>query len=353
MPDDSFIDAAQARVDWEALEELIHRDPGGRGLASFRKGGAPLDRGQLRAAAVDLARRAHSIGIVTGFCAVLPDRVTAETDGPPGALFLAAALRSLGVEVTLITDRYAMPVLECGLKLLALDRTVLVEYPMDEKVVDRWVEQFFAEGRGRPLSHLIAIERPGPSHTAESLASQTRAGRAPLERFFAEVPEADRDVCHNMRGASIEASTAKTQRLFEMAQKREPRVTTIGIGDGGNEIGMGTFLWEEVAEAIGGGPLGGRIASRVATDFAIVAGVSNWGGYALGLATLALFGRIGESRWLASEGQRELIETLVARAGAVDGRTLESTATVDGMSHDSCLAPLAAMRSMLAKAAGK
>jgi hypothetical protein len=132
--------------------------------------------------------------------------------------------------------------------------------------------------------------------------------------------------------------------LFEAARKRKPPITTIGIGDGGNEIGMGSFMWEDVAQAIGGGALGGRIASRVATDFAIIAGVSNWGAYALALAVAALRGAVDESRWLAPEGQRELIKTLVSQAGAVDGRTLVAAATVDGLSLESYLEPLAAMR---------
>jgi hypothetical protein len=337
-------DAADARVDWDALEKLIHLDPGGRGLASFRRGGAPLDQGHLRGAAIELARNARSVAIVTGFCAVLADRVTAETDGPPGALFLAHVLRSLGLEVTLVTDRFAMPLLECGRTLLGFDSSVLVEFPMEDDAVDRWVEEFFEEGRGRKLSHLVAVERPGPSHTAESLASQPRAGGAPVKRFLAEVPEQERDVCHNMRGASIDAYTAKTGRLFEAARKWKPPIATIGIGDGGNEIGMGSFLWEDVAQAIGAGALGGRIASRAATDFAIIAGVSNWGAYALALAVAALRGAGDESRWLAPEGQRELVEKLVDEAGAVDGRTLEAAATVDGLPLVDYLEPLAAMR---------
>jgi len=348
MPDgSSTADTQPFPMDWDALEELIHCDPGGRGLASFRKHGDPLDRGQLRGAAIELAQNARRVAIVTGFCAVLADRVTAETDGPPGALFLAGVLDSLGVDVTLVTDRYAMPLVECGQQLLGLASDVLVEFPMDEGKVESWIEQFFEQGRRRPLSHLIAIERPGPSHTAESLASQSGADRAPLERLLADVPESDRDVCHNMRGVSIDVYTAKTHRLFEAARKRNPQVTTIGIGDGGNEIGMGSFLWEDVAQAIGAGALGGRIASRLATDFAIIAGVSNWGAYALALAMTALRGQIIESRWLMPEGQRKLIETLVHQAGAVDGRTLQAAPTVDGLSLEDYLMPLTAMREIV------
>jgi hypothetical protein len=55
--------------------------------------------------------------------------------------------------------------------------------------------------------------------------------------------------------------------------------TTIGIGDGGNEIGMGKLPWETIRRNV---PQGGLVACRVPTDYLIVCGVSNWGAYALG-----------------------------------------------------------------------
>ena len=54
-------------------------------------------------------------------------------------------------------------------------------------------------------------------------------------------------------------------------------IGTIGIGDGGNEIGMGKVL-DSVKEHI---PYGEKIACRIGADQLITAGVSNWGGYAL------------------------------------------------------------------------
>jgi D-glutamate cyclase len=340
----------------------VHRDAGARGLAGYRAGGAPLDRGQLRAAALNLAGHAQSVGIVTGFCAVLPNRVTAETDGPPGALFLTHVLRSLGIEVTLIADRYAMPLLQCGCDLLSFDRGILAEFPFEDGEADsptrtrnepphcvktdRWIDDFLSTGRGRNLSHLVAIERPGPSHTLESITSQTRRGETPAKRFLSEVPDADRDVCHDMHGAPISAHTAKTHRLFEAVHQRKAPVTTIGIGDGGNEIGMGRFAWEDLARAVGGGA-GGRIACRIATDFTLIAGVSNWGAYALALAVGRLRGEESSNRWLEPQGQRELIEKMVAEAGAVDGRTLRGEPTVDGLTMEAYLQPLADIRETL------
>lgn len=55
------------------------------------------------------------------------------------------------------------------------------------------------------------------------------------------------------------------------------KITTIGIGDGGNEIGMGK-VQPKVIEHIQNGR---NIACAVATDYLVTAGVSNWGGSAL------------------------------------------------------------------------
>ena len=60
-------------------------------------------------------------------------------------------------------------------------------------------------------------------------------------RFERDVPPEHRDVCHNMRGRDITAWTAPAHLLFESVAKTRPDVRTIGIGDGGNELGMGSL----------------------------------------------------------------------------------------------------------------
>ncbi|MBI3838491.1 MAG: DUF4392 domain-containing protein [Planctomycetia bacterium] len=354
--------AQEQDIDWPALQALVHRDPARRGLASFLHAKAPLDTGQLCASAVHLARHASGVAIVTGFCAQVNDRVTAETDGPPGALYLARALLALGFDVLVISDSYALPLIEVGCDLWRLDRKILVEFPFEDGApaaaararngppwddkTDRWLNQFFASGPVHRLSHLIVIERPGPSHTFESFEKQPRAAAAPRERFLAEVPAEDRNLCHNMRGQSINGLTAKTHRLFEWISENHLPITTIGIGDGANEIGMGRFAWELLVEAVGDGPAR-RIACRIATDFTLLAGVSNWAAYALALAVCRLGGQADLGRdWPAAE-QRELIEAMVRKAGAVDGLTLRREATIDGLPMETFLLPLVGMRRLL------
>jgi hypothetical protein len=357
--------AAEQDIPWAELEQIVHRDPAARGLASFRRNRAALDAGQLRAAAVHLSQHAAAVGIVTGFCIADGPRVAAETDGPPGALFLARAFSALGIEAILISDCLALPLLKAGCAAWNLTGVRFVEFPFevgepaaparagnkleDSAVTESWLDAFFSAGAGRSLSHLIAIERPSPSHTLDSLAAQKRTGTVPTERFATLVPAADRDICHNMRGLAINAYTARTHRLFERIAEERLAITTIGIGDGGNEIGMGSFAWETIVEALGGdsaSSIAGLVAARIATDFALIGGVSNWVAYALALALVRLRGDGDLARDWDERAERGLIEVLV-RAGAVDGVTRRQEPTVDGLDLDTYLAPLAAMRSLL------
>jgi hypothetical protein len=332
---------------------VVHVDPAGRGLASFRRDAAPLDRGQLRSAALQLAAHAASVGIVTGFPVVTDQGVVAETDGPPSALFLARSLVEQGVDVCLLGDRVVMPLLEFGCDHWRLEPAMLVEMPIDSpELGDPWVTNFLSSPRGQRLTHLVSIERPGPSHTSESLAAQSGSKEATLARFEAAVPVEHRGVCHNMRGESIDALTARTHLLFDAIARQRVPITTIGIGDGGNEIGMGRFEWETLVEAVGSG-VAGRIACRVATDFTIIGGVSDWAAYALALSVARLRGNAAVARNWHAEGQRDLIEQMIRQTDAVDGLTRRHEPTVDGLPLEVYLRPLEMLRSLVTKTVTK
>jgi hypothetical protein len=149
-----------------------------------------------------------------------------------------------------------------------------------------------------------------------------------------------------MRGDNIDRWTGKTHHLFDWIAAHGSKITTIGVGDGGNEIGMGAIAWETIVAALRTQPAA-RIASRVATDFALIGGVNDWAAYALALAFARLRGldAVAES-WNAAGCQR-LVEHLVTNAGAVVGLTRRSEATVDGLAMHAYLQPLAAMRKSL------
>jgi D-glutamate cyclase len=103
-----------------------------------------------------------------------------------------------------------------------------------------------------PLTHVISIERVGPSKDGiarNAHAIEMTHYNAPLERLF--------------QGNSWE---------------------TIGIGDGGNELGMGNLPPGIITEHVRNGE---KIACVVGCDYLLVCGVSNWGAQAI-LAALAL-----------------------------------------------------------------
>ncbi len=303
-----------------SLRNLIQQDVGGRGLATDPR------LNLLTACPDDFAAACRSIAgteraklmVVTGFHILHGQPPCSETDGPLGALFLARALVPLGIEVLIAADGTVESAVNAGLELCHLqDQVRVIRLPRevwDDTGYQEWV--FAATDRTSPLTHLIGLERVGPSHTLRSLQAQPALAQLPpeyhradpggvdgadvrvlprladsmpgsremppqqwltlchiLDDFEREVPPPERNRCHSMRGLDLTGQTSPAHLLFEEASRLEPPLTTIGIGDGGNEIGMGKITWDVIRRNI---KYGGRIACRIATDYLIVAGISNW-----------------------------------------------------------------------------
>ena len=126
-------------------------------------------RRSFSGAAHDLAQRASCVAIVTGFCIVDAQPPAAETDGPPGALFLAKSLTTLGVEVVLISDKYGCDALGIGCDHYGLPRSMIYEFPLEDLTpgsepvltgvpsappshcprADLWIEEFLSDGPAR------------------------------------------------------------------------------------------------------------------------------------------------------------------------------------------------------------
>jgi len=121
-------------------------------------------------------------------------------------------------------------------------------------------------------------------------------------------------------------------------------ITTIGVGDGGNEIGMGKISPEVIGRNI---PQGELIACRVATDHLIVCGVSNWGAYALAAGVALLRGARLDTSLLEVEKEREYLRIMVEQGPLVDGVTAQPTVTVDGLPFEEYAKPLVRIRDIL------
>jgi D-glutamate cyclase len=263
----------------DLVDQILALDPGHRDIAAFSTPGAAV-------AAARALRAAKRVLIVTGFT-VEPDMP--ETDGPPGAAVLGRALRRLGARVTYVTDATNVPLVEAALKTLDEVSEVVV-YPGGADGARRLLES-------EKPTHLVAIERPGRNRAGDYL---------------------------NMRGDSVAAWNPPIDELF--VGRGGARPVTVGIGDGGNEIGMGAVR-AKIARL---DPLRARIATVVRVDHLVVAGVSNWGGYGV----VAALGRLtGNDLLHTPETERRLIAACVA-VGACDGVTRRREPTVDSLGAD-------------------
>jgi hypothetical protein len=303
----------------DQLRDIIQEDVGCRGLR------ADPERNLINAFPDDFRLACRSLAepsrprlaIVTGFFIPTATPPAAETDGPLGALFLARALRPLGIPTMLVTDDSCVPALAAGLAECGLSQDVpVVTLPSPARAsamtpADYW-NDFAARADASSLTHLLAIERVGPSHT------------------IAAVPLAQRDRCHTMRGRDITDLMSPAHHLFEAAN-HGGTIETIGIGDGGNEIGMGKIPWEVIERNI---PRGGIIACRIPTRRLIVCGVSNWGAYALAAGIASLRGRQLDRRLFDPDCERHLLEVMVRAGPLVDGLLGKPSATVDGLSWE-------------------
>jgi D-glutamate cyclase len=281
------------------LRDVIQVDVGHRGLAHVP------DQNLFTYCCDDLANACHSIantstprvGIVTGFYIPTATPPAGETDGPLGAVFLARALTALGVEVALFADDWLQSALAAGLE----------ECRLNGQVRRASISDLLARhaSEGSSPTHLIALERVGPCHTHDA----DHPGRY-----------------RNMRGVDVTEYHAPAHLLFEPGFWPTP-LTTIGIGDGGNEIGMGKIPWEVIARNI---PNGERIACRIATDHLIVAGVSNWGACALAAGVCSLRGAAPDGLFDA-QTQERVLRRMVEDGPLVDGTTGVRAAIEDGL----------------------
>ena len=228
----------------------------------------------------------------------------------------------LGIRVTLLTDGFCVPALRAGLEVCGFhDRCRIIGLPA-HPIAASWNGAEWRAWLDREVgtaTHLLALERVGPSHTLASVADVHRS------LFAAEVPEHHRNCCQTMRGRDITASMSPVHVLFEEFLRSE--VTTIGIGDGGNEIGMGRLPWSLLQKNI---PRGGLIACRTATRHLIVAGISNWGAYGLATGICHLRGEDFVA-FCNIDLERRILDSMVA-AGLVDGVSGCRSASVDGLS---------------------
>jgi hypothetical protein len=153
----------------------------------------------------------------------------------------------------------------------------------------------------REISFIISVERPGRSLNTGDYRT--------------------------MRARDISTVTAPLDLLFPDRSQSKPYFT-VGIGDGGNEIGMWN-CHEKVEEFI---ESGSNISVSTGCDILIVCGVSNWGALAVAAAAIVFFGNMEDGKWFVElcSGQREILRMMLD-AGSYDGCSGEREEMIDGM----------------------
>jgi hypothetical protein len=119
----------------------------------------------------------------------------------------------------------------------------------------------------------------------------------------------------NWKGVDFSEHNAKIDHMFN------EHPYSVGIGDGGNEIGMGNM--REVIPSIDNLPDDPCVTT---TTELITASVSNWGGYGL-VAAISI--KTGNNLLPTVEQGYEWVKDIVA-VGAVEGMSGESKDWVDG-----------------------
>jgi D-glutamate cyclase len=301
-----------------AILAAVQTDPGNRGLAKVPGNNLfTATAGDFEAACFSLAESSGSyLDLVTGFYIPTASPPAYETDGPLGCVFLMRSLIEFFPAVSVGSPHGGISrAMRCGL----------------ESTVKHSEIEEFTGGHYCDL-HLI---RDRHATTGKHSIVVEHVGRASNGKYY------------SMRGIDISEFTEPIDSDFLPWDRNnsQPKPVTIGIGDGGNEIGMGKIPHETIVANI---PNGDLIHCRVPTDHLIVAGVSNWGAYALAAGVFVLKGVTPPADLFDPDREREILEVMVREGPLVDGVTGQQTATVDGLSWDEYAKPLVRIREILA-----
>ena len=258
-------------------------------IMSYSNRGMPILREHLpknyckESAEYILSWKKGVIFIATGFYVA----GHAETDGPPGALILCLILKKLGYIPVILTDKYCQNFFEkYDIKIIYMD--IKMENENKINFIEKIIKEYNPVG-------MISIERCGLN----------------TENKYA-----------NMRNIDISEHTAEIDLFFSNYYNKIP---TIGIGDGGNEIGMGN-LEHIIKDNLN------LVPCKIKVDKLIISSVSNWGGYGLA-AYLCLLTKNKEFFETVEETIKNYIKYIIS-LGSVDGVTHENKEKVDGNDID-------------------
>ena len=251
---------------------------------TVRGTGDPLTH---RAASALTERSGSRIALITGI--PLPGHLPkGEIDGPVGTVALARALSRLGYRPEILVPDELVSVIAVMQPVMETSAPAVSTTGLTSAQVSQWIQRY---------DGAITVEKLG----------RNRKG-----------------VRHSIMGTPIPPSDEPVDDLVE-GLTQEGKLT-IGIGDGGNEMGFGKIyhLAREIVPrgAACGCPCGGGIVTSTATQHLLPAAVSNFGAYGLVTALSVLH----ERQDLLTDGQT-IVRTIEAgvREGCLDGARVDPT----------------------------
>jgi len=290
-----------------ALDSLVTLDFHSRGIIKpiyehmVKKVGEPLTTHAAAKLFKALKEPKQTVLIGTGF--LIKPTLNPETDGPISAVLLARAISRLGGMPVLVAEENCLKVLRacCASAELILCDTVDI---------------------ARKTPHSVVIEIMPP-------ASDKGATKAALDKLLSMRPAAMVSIEHPGKGADgkyysllgyeLENWPGAIDDLLELVGKQGG--LSIGIGDGGNEAGMG-YAKPEIDSIT---PYGKLINACSSCQAPIVASVSEFGAYGL-IAALQL---ISGEKVLPSPQLLEIVLRAAIVAGSVDGCSGIPRAAID------------------------
>lgn len=263
----------------EGMDALVNVEVGGRGVvAAMHAAARQAQDGPLcLTAAARLLAEVHRRDVVilaTGL--PIPPWFRGEQDGPVGMATLARALvLASGACPVVVTDPAnvdlcAAAVGGAGLHVGTVEEArrlpttaAVLGFPLDRDAAEaRAVELMDAL---RPAA-LVAVERPGANEHGHY---------------------------HSASGKRLTDHCAKVDALFRLGRERE--ILTVGVGDGGNELGCAKIR-DTVLRVVPHADrcacsCAGTVVPVVETDILVTGTISNWGAYGIEAALAMLAGR--------------------------------------------------------------
>lgn len=243
------------------------------------------------------------------------DPTMAENDGPAGVATLARALVvACGALPVIVCEEPMVPLLEACCRASSLVVSSI------ENIQRAALSPDAVKGRFIPACAVVGF--PTDMNEAKKRAVELLDLIEPAILLSSERQGANsKGVYHYGLGeANLASAMAKVEVLFEEAQRR--RIPTVGVGDGGNELGMGSIKETVQAHIMYGKdcrcPCGSGMAPDLKVDLLVAATVSNWGTWGIEACLAAISGK---PEALHSPEIEELVLNACVTHGAFDGAT--------------------------------